>query len=295
MKKGIILVNAYIRSEGAFRQAERMKEELMRLGVQAEVEKNGNFLCSVKNGRIALARQTDFCVYLDKDKYLPRMLEKCGVRLFNSAAAVEVCDDKMLTYIALAGEGLALPDTVPAPLCYYADAKIGADFVRGVGERLGYPLVAKESFGSWGMNVELLGDERALAETAEKFRLRPHLFQKYVAAHRGEDHRVIVIGGKAVAWMKRKNDKDFRSNIECGGHGYREDLSSAFLRTAERCAQVLGLDYCGVDLLDSDGEPVVCEVNSNAFFNEAERVTGVNIAGAYAEHIAACLKCEKAE
>ena len=93
MKKGIILVNAYIRSEGAFRQAERMKEELMRLGVQAEVEKNGNFLCSVKDGRIALSRQTDFCVYLDKDKYLPRMLEKCGVRLFNSAAAVEVCDD----------------------------------------------------------------------------------------------------------------------------------------------------------------------------------------------------------
>ena len=28
----------------------------------------------------------------------------------------------------------------------------------------------------------------------------------------------------------------------------------------------LGLDYCGVDLLETDEGPVLCEVNSNAFF-----------------------------
>lgn len=295
MKQGIVLVNAFIRSEGAIRQAERVAQELRLRGVGARIEKNGNFLCAVRGSRVELSEEMDFCVYLDKDKYLPRMLEKCGVRLFNTAEAVELCDDKMLTYIALAGEGVSIPDTLPAPLCYYADAKVSDGFVRGVEERLGYPLIAKKSFGSWGMDIELIEGARKLKETAERFRMSPHLFQKYISAHRGEDHRVIVIGGRAVAWMKRKNDGDFRSNIECGGRGYREDLSPDFLRTAERCAQILGLDYCGVDLLDDGGKPVVCEVNSNAFFNEAERVTGINIAGAYAEHIVKTLQYGKGE
>ena len=38
--KGIILVNAYIRSEGAIRQAERMREELEARGLSARIEKN---------------------------------------------------------------------------------------------------------------------------------------------------------------------------------------------------------------------------------------------------------------
>ena len=162
--------------------------------------------------------------------------------------------------------------------------KIGADFVRGVGERLGYPLVAKESFGSWGMDVRLAADERELTAIAEEFRMVPHLYQKRVGIS-GEDYRVLVVGGKAIASMKRKNEKDFRSNIEAGGKGSKAQLPETFLKAAERCAEILGLDYCGVDLLDEKGEPYVCEVNSNALFNEAERVTGVNVAGAYAEYI----------
>ena len=293
--QGIILVNAYIRSEGALRQAERMKEELSARGLNARVEKNGRFLCRVENNRVALAEKLDFCVYLDKDKYLSRMLERCGVRLFDSAEAIELCDDKMLTYIALAGGGVNLPDTLPAPLCYYADAKVREEYVKEIGAALGYPLIAKKSFGSWGMDVELIQNERELAETAEKFRMSPHLYQKYISAHKGEDYRVIVVGGKAIAVMKRENPRDFRSNIECGGRGSRAEVPAEFLAQAERCAEILGLDYCGVDILDAGGTPVVCEVNSNAFFNEAEKVTGVNVAGAFAGHIASVLKCAEAE
>ncbi len=90
--------------------------------------------------------------------------------------------------------------------------------------------------------------------------------------------------------MKRKNEKDFRSNIEAGGKGSRAQLPEAFLKAAERCAKILGLDYCGVDLLDEKGEPYVCEVNSNALFNEAERVTGVNVAGTFAEYMVGICK-----
>ena len=282
--RGIVLVNAYIRSPGMLRQAERMAEELRLRGADATIVKNGTFLSILQKNAITYPENCDFVVYLDKDKYLPRMLEKRGLRLFNRAAAVEACDDKMLTCIALAESGLNLPDTMPAPLCYYADAEMGEEYFATIESRLGYPMIVKKSFGSWGMDVRLVENRRALAEAAAEYKMSPHLYQKRVGKP-GEDFRVLVTGGRAVACMRRKNEGDFRSNIEAGGVGSRVELPPSFLKAAEKCAQVLGLDYCGVDLLDEKGEPYVCEVNSNALFNEAERVTGVNIAGAFAEHI----------
>lgn len=284
--RAVVLVNAYIRSPGMIRQAERVAEELHLRGAETSVMKNGEFSAYVHENRITLRQNCDFVVNLDKDKYLPRMLEKCGVRVYNSARAVELCDDKMLTGIELAGAGLNLPDTVPAPLCYYADAQLKEEFLRGIENRLGLPLVVKKSFGSWGAEVRLCRSREELAQVAEECRMFPHLFQKRVGVP-GEDWRILVVGGKTVACMKRKNDHDFRSNIEAGGKGFAAEPPAEFIAAAEKCAAVLGLDYCGVDLLDENGIPYVCEVNSNALFNEAEKVTGVNVAGAFAEHIMA--------
>lgn len=284
--KGIVLLNAYTKSAGANRQASRIAEELNALGVQTEMRLNGAFDADIFSSRVRLAQKPDFVVYLDKDKYLSRLWEKEGVRLFNSAEGVEVCDDKMLTYIALANGGVAIPDTLPAPLCYYPDARVREEYCRVVEERLGYPLVVKKSFGSWGMDVNLIQSFAELTKIAEEYKLFPHLYQKYIAAKRGEDTRVLVIGGKAVAAMRRRNDGDFRSNIELGGRGYPAEITKSYREISERAARLLSLDYCGIDLLEGeDGAPVVCEVNSNAFFNEAEKVTGVNVAGAYAAHI----------
>ncbi len=289
--KGIVLLNAYTKSAGANRQASRIAEELNVLGVQTEMRLNGAFDADIFSSRVRLAQKPDFVVYLDKDKYLSRLWEKEGVRLFNSADGVEVCDDKMLTYIALANGGVEIPDTLPAPLCYYPDARVREEYCRVVEERLGYPLVVKKSFGSWGIDVNLIQNFAELTKIAEEYKLFPHLYQKYIAAKRGEDTRVLVIGGKAVAAMRRRNDGDFRSNIELGGRGYPAEITKSYREISERAARLLSLDYCGIDLLEGeDGRPIVCEVNSNAFFNEAEKVTGVNIAGAYAAHIAREMK-----
>ena len=289
--KGIVLLNAYTKSAGANRQASRIAEELNALGVQTEMRLNGAFDADIFSSRVRLAQKPDFVVYLDKDKYLSRLWEKEGVRLFNSAEGVEVCDDKMLTYIALANGGVEIPDTLPAPLCYYPDARVREEYCRVVEERLGYPLVVKKSYGSWWLDVNLIQNFAELTKIAEEYKLFPHLYQKYIAAKRGEDTRVLVIGGKAVAAMRRRNDGDFRSNIELGGRGYPAEITKSYREISERAARLLSLDYCGIDLLEGeDGRPIVCEVNSNAFFNEAEKVTGVNIAGAYAAHIAREMK-----
>lgn len=232
-----------------------------------------------------------FAVFLDKDKYAPRMLERRGVRVFNSAAAIEACDDKMLTHIALAAHGVAMPETLPGLLCFDPAAAPDEGYCRFAADRLGFPLVVKECYGSMGKGVYLARDFKELLDIAERVKLSPHLFQRFVASSAGRDIRVMAVGGRAVAWMLRKSETDFRSNIDLGGKGYAVELEPPFRALAERAARILGLDYCGVDLLIGErGEPLLCEVNSNAFFAELERVTGANVAGAYAGHIARAMR-----
>ena len=113
------------------------------------------------------------------------------------------------------------------------------------------------------------------------------MYQEFISSSFGFDYRLILIGGKFVAGMRRHNENgDFRSNIAQGGKGEKMEIPLPYIRLAEKAAQILKLDYCGVDLLKGkDGEPILCEVNSNAFLKWIEEVTGINIAYVYARYI----------
>ena len=114
--KGLVLINAYWRAECVTEQAERIQRELELAGVETDIKRNGFLPCAAGAGiENRIADAYDFCVYLDKDKYVSELLEKSGMRLFNRHEAVRVCDDKMRTYAALAANGIAVPYTVPAP------------------------------------------------------------------------------------------------------------------------------------------------------------------------------------
>jgi ribosomal protein S6--L-glutamate ligase/gamma-F420-2:alpha-L-glutamate ligase len=286
--KGLIIINAYPNGAKFYRQAERIAEELRALGCETDVKRNGEVYALIdEDGKIdaRLGDQYDFAIYLDKDKYLGKALEASGMKLYNSAQAIEVCDDKMQTYFALRNAGVSLAKSIPAPLCYTPNAKADEKFLEMVAGELGFPMVVKKSYGSFGAGVQLVHGMPELIEVANKFLHEPHFYQQYIAQSSGRDIRVIVIGGKVAAAMERVAQKgEFRSNVELGGEGKVVALSSAHAQTAEKAARALGLDYCGVDILETENG-LICEVNSNAFFEGIESVTGVNVAKAYARHV----------
>ena len=153
-----------------------------------------------------------------------------------------------------------------------------------VEKSLGYPLVVKLSYGSFGKGVFKADDRAQLAALAESVKLHPHLFQQYVAAAHGKDMRVIVVGGKTLGGILRTSNGDFRSNTQLGGKAAACDVPRDIALLCERVSKIIGLDYCGVDILLSSA-PMVCEVNSNAMFNAMEQSSGVNVARKYCEHI----------
>ena len=104
----------------------------------------------------------------------------------------------------------------------------------------------------------------------------------------GRDIRLQVVGDKVIAAMLRENKDDFRANLTNGGSAtdYTDKVSAAWKQMALDACRVLNLDFAGVDILfGPDGEPVLCEVNSNAHFKNLFDCTGVNAAEAIIKHI----------
>lgn len=279
--KCAIIKNGYYRSAAADNQAERMREELARLGAEVEIVRN--------DLPIAVGDESDydFVVLFDKDVNLARNLEERGVLVFNSSFAIENTDDKIKTaLIAERDKEIVTPLTIPCPKKYsYVKDE---EYLQKVGERLGYPLVVKEARGSLGEQVYLADNFDELVKIDELTGEKDKLFQQYVYESKGKSARIIVVGKKYFCAMLLKNDDDFRSNAHSGGKGIAVEADEEFRRAAERVAELFDLDYCGVDFFAV--APILIEVNSNAYFEEIEKVTGKNVAARYAEYITETVK-----
>lgn len=291
MPNGKIIINPFGIPGQNLHQAKRLQSEFKLIGVDVEILYQAHLSALIKENQVKTTiGDTDFIIYLDKDKYLSSMLEKSGYKLFNSHEAIRVCDDKGETYIALANNGFNLPKTIFAPVCYRKECQISNEYIETLENEIGYPIILKTSYGSCGSGVFLAQDKTQLLSYLDDLKLTPYMCQEYLGVEKGKDIRVIVIGGKAVAGMERYNKNDFRSNIALGGKGEQIDLESKDNKDikdlAEKVAKCLNLDYCGVDILyGNGGEKYVCEVNSNAFFEGIESVTKINVAKIYAEYI----------
>ena len=288
---GKIIVNPFKCPGQSIKQAERLKEEFEKLKVEVEIVCDGYNRLSLDGENLSLSfANADFVIFLDKDKYLALAIEKFNIRMFNQANQIFDCDDKGQTCIKLSNLGVKMPKTLFAPVCYLQNNKLLPDFINRVEDYIGYPVIIKKAYGSMGNGVFKADNKEELVFLMESIKTQPHIFQEYLGKNYGTDIRVIVLGKKAVALMKRVNQNDFRSNIGQGGYGEKIDLNDEYykpyIECAEKVARLLNMDYCGVDLLaDNDNNPTVCEVNSNAFFEGIESVTKVNIAKLYAQFV----------
>ncbi len=284
--KGLIIVNAYAKEANQLNQPLRLKEELEKIGVATDIRPLDVSACGIADGDVAVKyKGYDFCVFYDKDKHALLQLEKSGLKCFNRYSAMTDCDDKMLTYIKLAGFGIPMPETYSSPLCYSPYAETNDGDIDFLADKLGFPMIVKECYGSLGKGVHIARNKAELADFSERLRFVPHVYQKFIAESAGTDLRVIVVGGKYVGAMKRTSSGDFRSNVSAGGRGEAFDADEKTMALAEKIARILRLDYCGIDFLFGKNGLILCEANSNAFFKEFEKVTGINVAEKYAAHI----------
>ncbi|MBR2406638.1 MAG: RimK family alpha-L-glutamate ligase [Clostridia bacterium] len=223
--------------------------------------------------------KADFVLFWDKDTRLAKALESVGVRVYNPAHAIEICDDKSETHRILAMAGIPQPETLLAPMTYREINAEVESFLEVGAKRLGFPLVVKECYGSFGDQVSLAHSMEELRKLAYAMESRPFMLQRFVSESAGEDVRLYVVGGRLVAAMRRRSDgKDFRANLRQGGSAVPYTPTPEEEALALRCCRELGLCFGGVDLLHTNQGAMVCEVNSNAHLAGIIACTGVDVA-----------------
>ena len=203
-----------------------------------------------------------------------RQFEMMGTFSINESIAISRSRDKLRSLQLLSRKGVGLPRTGFAN----KPDKI-KDLIKNVG---GAPLVIKLLEGTQGIGVVLADTNKNAESILEAFMgLKANiLVQEFIAEAGGADIRCLVVGGKVVAAMKRQGaEGEFRSNLHRGGSAELIRLSKEERATAVQAAKVMGLNFCGVDILQSSNGPVVMEVNSSPGLEGIELATQKDVAG----------------
>jgi RimK family alpha-L-glutamate ligase len=180
-------------------------------------------------------------------------LEAQGVRVLNRPPALLACHDKLLAARILSARG------VPHPRTRRLESSDSADGLR-------YPVVVKPRFGSWGRDVELCCDRRAVARYVAEMKPRPWwsvggVVQELVPPL-GVDLRVVVAAGEVVgAATRTAAPGEWRTNIAIGGKPSRAVPPKDACELAIEATRALGIDFAGVDLLPLSDGWIVLEVN----------------------------------
>jgi RimK family alpha-L-glutamate ligase len=207
-------------------------------------------------------------------------IEDAGVRVVNSARAIERTVDKFYTSALLQRAGLATPETV---VCERSDDAMAA--FRTLGD-----VIVKPLFGSMGLGMVRVSDEEMAYRVFRAIDVvRGIYYLQRTIDHAGRDIRAFVVGDRVVGAIERgaqPNGPAWRTNFSRGGSVRAIALPDNLCAMAVRAARAVDAEYAGVDLLPAqDGTVYTLEVNGIPGWEGMQRATGVDIAAAIVDHV----------
>jgi ribosomal protein S6--L-glutamate ligase len=196
-----------------------------------------------------------------------------GIPLLNTARAISESRNKMRSLQLLSAHGIDIPATVMA--------RDAADLKAMVGLVGGVPVLVKLLQGQEKRGVMVCESLQSLEAALEAILgLGQNLVVQQYVKHSGQDVRVLVVGGRAVAAVRRRPRVGRLSyTLNRGARLEGHELTEAQRAAAEKTATLVGLEVAAVDLLDvQEAHPKVFEVNSSPAIPEMEAATGLDLA-----------------
>ncbi|NWF96764.1 MAG: RimK family alpha-L-glutamate ligase [Candidatus Thorarchaeota archaeon] len=204
-------------------------------------------------------------------------LEDAGVYVMNPAYSFRRAKDKYATLTALHKAGIKVPRTYVGE-----NLDAAAKFVEEVGDVVIKPLIGSRGLGS------IRAEHRELTYRAMKFihQLGQVLYVQEMIDKPDRDIRAFVIGGQMVGAMYRYLPAgEWRTNVHGGGQPVKATLDPEYVECAIKTAEVLRLDYTGVDIIETPEGPCVIEANAAPSWAGLSTVIPVDIAGAIVDHL----------
>lgn len=274
--------------------AERIEEEAKKLGYEYYITKmEGTFIRKSDEGVWTVHKEDDKKGFVvspsdtvcfirgtpERDSYLDLVsqLERASICVVNSRECMELASDKYRTYLRLQEYGLNQPKTVLLPK---------TDIIEKAVEELDtkFPIIMKTLRGSKGVGVLFIESERALQSIVQLLfkqdKQSDLLIQEYIKTE--FDVRVLVLGGKIIATMRRDVlEGDFRSNYSQGAEVTTYDLSELEIEQCLRAAKAIGGSFTAVDFIPSKNpeskKPYILEVNTSPGTEGIEKANDKNI------------------
>jgi len=196
------------------------------------------------------------------------ILEKSGVKIINSPTSIEKTVDKSYTSGLLARAGLPTPRT-----CVLQRFDEAMDTFEKMGD-----VVVKPLHGSCGMGMTRISDKDIAYRVFRTMEMNRYIYyiQEFIE-HGQEDTRIFVANAKVVAAMRRVGG-GWKNNFTRGTRVELCDPGERRAAKAVEAARTLGLNYAGVDFLDStDGSEYIIEVNGIPGWKGLQRTTDIRI------------------
>ena len=277
-----------------FHTADRLQEEAEKLGWKHYLYKLTGGYTSYEDGIFRLHNKEDekgFVVsgtdtiaiirgsVVRKDSWMDIIssLEKHSVCVINSRQSINICTDKYRTALRLADYGIKQPKTT-----LINDPEKSALAFDKLDTKM--PVIMKTLRGSKGVGVLFIESEKALDSIVQLIYKQDEdtdlLLQEYIPTD--YDVRVLVLGGKVLATMKRPViEGDFRSNVSQGSKPEKIKLTELEIEASLLAAKAVNGVWTAVDFIPSKNRekdpPFVIEVNSSPGTEGMEEASGQNI------------------
>ena len=203
-------------------------------------------------------------------------MEVAGIRVINSTYPFRRSRDKYATQYMLHKAGIPIPTT------YTTESLARAYTATGDMKEVIYkPILSSMGRGSMKFtDADLAYNAYRLLDRLQ----HPLILQKYVT-NPGRDIRVFIIGDQVVgAVYKYIPEGEWKSNVAQGGKMVEEEMSQEIIDMAFKATRAMGLDYAGVDLLESPDGPIVLEVNASPGWQGLKGATGKQVADLIVEY-----------
>lgn len=207
--------------------------------------------------------------------------EDAGIYVMNPAYAFRRAKDKYATLTALNKAGIRVPKTFVGE-----NLEAAIKFVEEVDDVIIKPLIGARGMGA------IRAEQKELTYRALKFihQLGQVLYVQELVKKPNRDIRAFVIGGQVIGAMYRYVPEgvegEWRTNVHGGGQAEVTNLSPEYQECAVKTAEILRLDYTGVDIIESPDGPCVIEANAAPSWNALSRVTGIDVAALIVDRLA---------
>ena len=277
-----------------FHTANRLQEEAEKLGWKSYLYRLSGGYTSYEDGIFRLHNKEDEKGFevspidtiaiirgsvVRKDSWLDIVssLEKHSICVVNSRQSINICTDKYRTSLRLADYGIKQPKTVlinDPEKSVLAFDKLDTNF----------PVIMKTLRGSKGVGVLFVESEKSLDSIVQLIYKQDEdtdlLLQEYIKTD--YDVRVLVLGGKVLATMKRPViEGDFRSNVSLGSKPEKIKLTEIEIEASLLAAKAVNGVWTAVDFIPSRNRekdaPFIIEVNSSPGTEGIEEASGQNI------------------